>query len=65
MTMPNRRFQPLEFFPLAKSRPQPEINVTGQVAVTQKLLPLVRQATGRIVFISSIGDRMPCHSRAR
>lgn len=49
---------PLEFLPLAKLRAQLEVNVTGQVAVTQKFLPLVRMATGRIVFISSIGDRM-------
>jgi NAD(P)-dependent dehydrogenase (short-subunit alcohol dehydrogenase family) len=49
---------PLEFLPLAKLRTQLEINVTGQVAVTQHFLPLLRKATGRIVFISSIGDRM-------
>lgn len=49
---------PMEFVPLAKLRTQLEVNVIGQVAVTQKFLPLVRKATGRIVFISSIGDRM-------
>jgi NAD(P)-dependent dehydrogenase (short-subunit alcohol dehydrogenase family) len=49
---------PLEFVPLAKLRSQLEINVVGQVAVTQHFLPLIRKATGRIVFISSIGDRM-------
>jgi len=49
---------PLELVPLAKLRTQLEINVTGQVAVTQAFLPMIRQATGRIVFISSIGDRM-------
>ena len=49
---------PLEFLPLARLRTQLEINVTGQVAVTQRFLPLIRKATGRIVFISSIGDRM-------
>jgi NAD(P)-dependent dehydrogenase (short-subunit alcohol dehydrogenase family) len=49
---------PLEFVPLAKLRTQLEINVIGQVAVTQRFLPLLRKATGRIVFISSIGDRM-------
>jgi NAD(P)-dependent dehydrogenase (short-subunit alcohol dehydrogenase family) len=49
---------PLEFVPLARLRTQLEINVTGQVAVTQRFLPLLRKATGRIVFISSIGDRM-------
>lgn len=49
---------PLEFLPLARLRTQLEINVTGQVAVTQRFLPLIRRATGRIVFISSVGDRM-------
>jgi len=49
---------PLEVLPLDRLRAQLEVNVIGQVAVTQKFLPLLRQATGRIVFISSIGDRM-------
>jgi len=49
---------PLELLPLDKLRSQLEINVTGQVAATQAFLPLVRRATGRIVFISSVGDRM-------
>jgi NAD(P)-dependent dehydrogenase (short-subunit alcohol dehydrogenase family) len=47
---------PLECVPLAKLRTQLEINVIGQVAVTQRFLPLLRKAPGRIVFISSIGD---------
>jgi len=49
---------PLELVPLDRLRTQLEVNVIGQVAVTQQFLPLVRQAAGRIVFISSIGDRM-------
>lgn len=49
---------PLELLPLDKLRSQFEVNVTGQVAATQAFLPLVRRATGRIVFISSVGDRM-------
>ncbi|MDQ2838429.1 MAG: SDR family NAD(P)-dependent oxidoreductase [Actinomycetota bacterium] len=49
---------PLELIPLDRLRSQLEINVVGQVAVTQNFLPLLRLATGRIVFISSIGDRM-------
>lgn len=49
---------PLELLPLDKLRSQFEVNVTGQVAATQAFLPLVRLATGRIVFISSVGDRM-------
>lgn len=49
---------PLELLPLDRLRSQLEINVTGQVAATQAFLPLLRRATGRIVFISSVGDRM-------
>lgn len=49
---------PLELMPLDKLRFQLEVNVTGQVAATQAFLPLLRQAAGRIVFISSVGDRM-------
>jgi NAD(P)-dependent dehydrogenase (short-subunit alcohol dehydrogenase family) len=40
---------PLEFLPLAEFRTQLEVNVTGQLAVTQALLPLLRQGRGRIV----------------
>jgi NAD(P)-dependent dehydrogenase (short-subunit alcohol dehydrogenase family) len=35
-------------------RRQFEVNVLGQVAVTQAFLPLLRKAPGRIVFISSV-----------
>lgn len=49
---------PLEFVPLDELRRQLEINVVGQVAVTQALLSLVRQAKGRIVNVSSIGGRL-------
>jgi NAD(P)-dependent dehydrogenase (short-subunit alcohol dehydrogenase family) len=46
---------PLETIPIEDFRHQIEVNLTGQVAVTQALLPQVRIARGRIVFISSIG----------
>jgi NAD(P)-dependent dehydrogenase (short-subunit alcohol dehydrogenase family) len=49
---------PLEFIPIDELRRQLEINVVGQVAVTQAFLPLIRQARGRIVNISSIGGRI-------
>ena len=48
---------PLELIPLEAFRHQLEVNVTGQLAVTQAFLPLLRQAGGRIVFMGSIGDR--------
>ncbi|MBR9989589.1 MAG: SDR family oxidoreductase [Gemmatimonadetes bacterium] len=57
---------PLEFLPIAELRQQLEINVTGQVAVTQACLPLLRRArasskgdhrAGRIVFMSSVAGR--------
>jgi NAD(P)-dependent dehydrogenase (short-subunit alcohol dehydrogenase family) len=46
---------PLETMPLEDFRRQVDVNLTGQVAVTQALLPAIREARGRIVFISSIG----------
>ena len=49
---------PLEFLPLGDLRSQMEVNVIGQVAVTQAFLPLLRKGTGRIVNIGSIGGRM-------
>jgi NAD(P)-dependent dehydrogenase (short-subunit alcohol dehydrogenase family) len=49
---------PLETIPIDDFRHQIEVNLTGQVAVTQAVLPQVRQARGRIVFISSIGGRI-------
>jgi NAD(P)-dependent dehydrogenase (short-subunit alcohol dehydrogenase family) len=49
---------PLELLPLDALRQQFEVNVVGQVAVTQGFLPLLRRAGGRIVVIGSIGDRM-------
>ena len=44
--------------PIDDFRRQVEVNLIGQVAVTQALLPLIRRARGRIVFISSIGGRI-------
>ncbi|MBX3098941.1 MAG: SDR family NAD(P)-dependent oxidoreductase [Salinibacterium sp.] len=46
---------PLEFVPIADLRHQLEVNVVGQVAVTQAVLPLLRLAKGRIVNVTSIG----------
>ncbi len=49
---------PLEFIPIDELRRQLEINVVGQVAVTQAFLPYIRQARGRIINVSSIGGRI-------
>ena len=49
---------PLETIPIDDFRHQIEVNLTGQVAVTQALLPHIRTARGRVVFISSIGGRI-------
>jgi NAD(P)-dependent dehydrogenase (short-subunit alcohol dehydrogenase family) len=48
---------PLEFVPLEELRHQLEVNLVGQVAVTQAFLPALRRARGRIVFIGSIAGR--------
>lgn len=46
---------PLELLGLDSLRRQLEVNVIGQIAVTQAALPLIRQGTGRIVFVGSVG----------
>jgi NAD(P)-dependent dehydrogenase (short-subunit alcohol dehydrogenase family) len=49
---------PLEFLPMDRLRQQLEINLIGQMAVTQAFLPALRRAHGRIVNVSSIGGRV-------
>jgi NAD(P)-dependent dehydrogenase (short-subunit alcohol dehydrogenase family) len=50
---------PLEFLDLDEFRRQLEINVIGQLAVTQAFMPLLREhGSARIVFTSSIGGRV-------
>lgn len=48
---------PLEFLPLDQLRRQLEVNLVGQVAVAQALLPNLRAARGRIVNVGSIAGR--------
>ena len=48
---------PVEGVALDELRRQLEVNVVGQVAVTQAFLAMIRAARGRIVFMSSIGGR--------
>ena len=49
---------PIETLDLDGLRRQLEVNLTGQVAVTQAFLPQIRAARGRIALIASIGGRM-------
>jgi NAD(P)-dependent dehydrogenase (short-subunit alcohol dehydrogenase family) len=49
---------PLETLPIEDFRRQIEVNLNAHVAVTQAMLPAIRQARGRIVFITSIGGLM-------
>jgi len=49
---------PLEVLPIADLRRQFEVNVIGQVAVTQAFLPLLRRAGGPVVNIGSSGGRV-------
>jgi NAD(P)-dependent dehydrogenase (short-subunit alcohol dehydrogenase family) len=49
---------PIEFMPLDELRRTLEVNLIGQVAVTQAFIPLIRRAKGTIVFIASIGGRV-------
>ena len=49
---------PLETLPLDEFRRQMEVNVVGQLAVTQSLLPLLRAGRGRIVNVGSFNGRV-------
>jgi NAD(P)-dependent dehydrogenase (short-subunit alcohol dehydrogenase family) len=49
---------PVEFLEVNEWREQFEVNVFGQIAVTQAMLPLLRERAGRVVFIGSIGGRV-------
>ncbi len=49
---------PLEFVPLDELREQFEVNVVGQVALLQAILPALRGSRGRIVLIGSVSGRL-------
>jgi NAD(P)-dependent dehydrogenase (short-subunit alcohol dehydrogenase family) len=52
-------FGPLEILPVESLRDQLEVNVIGQVAVTQQFLPMLRRSEGsRVVFVGSVGGRV-------
>ena len=49
---------PMEAVASAELRRQLEVNVVGQVAVTQAVLSRLRRSHGRIVFVSSLNGRV-------
>ncbi|MGZ4201587.1 MAG: SDR family oxidoreductase [Thermoleophilaceae bacterium] len=49
---------PIEFVPVEEFRHQLDVNVVGQVAVTQAFVPALRKARGRVVNMGSIGGRV-------
>jgi NAD(P)-dependent dehydrogenase (short-subunit alcohol dehydrogenase family) len=49
---------PVEALALDELRRSLEVNVVGQVAVTQAVLPRLRAARGRVVFVSSLSGRI-------
>ncbi len=51
-------YGPIEGLPIDDFRKQIEVNLIGQVAVTQALLPRLRESRGRIVFTSSLSGRV-------
>lgn len=48
---------PVEHLPIDDLRRQLEVNVVGQVALTQACLPMLRAGRGRIVLVGSISGR--------
>lgn len=49
---------PMELFTTEELRAQFEVNVFGPMALTRALLPALRRARGRVVFVSSIGGKV-------
>jgi NAD(P)-dependent dehydrogenase (short-subunit alcohol dehydrogenase family) len=49
---------PLEFLPLDEIRRQFEVNLFGALAVTQAVLPMLRESRGRVVFMSSVSGQI-------
>jgi NAD(P)-dependent dehydrogenase (short-subunit alcohol dehydrogenase family) len=48
----------LEFIPIQDFRQLMEVNLVGQLALTQACLPMLRKGRGRISFISSVSGRL-------
>lgn len=49
---------PLESVSGAELRRQFDVNVVGQIAVTQAVLPRLRESRGRVIFISSVNGQI-------
>lgn len=49
---------PLEYLALDEFRYQLEVNLTGQLAITQAMLPMLKESRGRIVLMSSVAGRI-------
>lgn len=49
---------PMEYIELDELRWQFEVNVIGQIAVTQAFLPAIRKAKGRIINIGSVSGKV-------
>ena len=49
---------PMELLTTEELRSQFEVNVFGPMALTRALLPALRRARGRVVFVSSIGGKV-------
>jgi len=47
-----------EFCPMDEFRLQLEVNVTGQLAVTQAFAPFIRKGAGRIIFVTSANGHL-------
>ena len=48
----------MEFIPIRDFRQQMEVNLVGQLVLTQACLPMLRMASGRVIFISSTNGRL-------
>jgi NAD(P)-dependent dehydrogenase (short-subunit alcohol dehydrogenase family) len=50
---------PLELLSMQDIARHVEVNLLAQIAVTKAMLPALRAAHGRVVFLSSVGGRVP------
>ena len=50
---------PTEWVPLADFKKAADVNLWGVIDVTKTFLPLVKEAKGRVVIVSSIAGTTP------